>query len=76
MRQRVYVYRHHSGISKPEGQWVNRARHIYDTKKHMMRVKLSPLKLEDEAAYSCEITYEEPGMISYIISKFPRGLIS
>ena len=30
----------------------------------MMRVKLSPLKLEDEAAYSCEITYEEPGMIT------------
>ena len=26
-----------------------------------MRVKLSPLKLEDEGAYSCEITYEEPG---------------
>ena len=88
LRQRVYVYRHHSGISKPEGHWVNRARHIYDTKKHIMRVriliisaiitldmmkfedlkshfflkvKLSPLMLEDEAAYSCEITYEEPG---------------
>ena len=24
-------------------------------------MKLSPLILEDEAAYSCEITYEEPG---------------
>ena len=61
LRQRVYVYRHHSGISKPEGHWTGRARHIYDTKKHLMRVKLSPLKLEDEGAYSCEITYEEPG---------------
>ena len=61
LRQRVYVYRHHSGISKPEGHWTGRARHIYDAKKHLMRVKLSPLKLEDEGAYSCEITYEEPG---------------
>ena len=26
-----------------------------------MRVKLSPLQLEDQGAYSCEITYEEPG---------------
>jgi hypothetical protein len=50
-RQRVYVYRHRSGISKPESHWTGRARHIYDTKKHLMRVKLSPLKLEDEAAY-------------------------
>ena len=57
----MYVYRHHSGISKPEAHWAGRARHIYDTKKHSMRVKLSPLKLEDEGAYSCEITYEEPG---------------
>ena len=40
LRQRVYVYRHHSGISKPEGHWVNRARHIYDTKKHIMRVRI------------------------------------
>ena len=55
------MYRHHSGISKPEAHWSGRARHIYDTKKHLMRVKLSPLKLEDEGAYSCEITYEEPG---------------
>ena len=57
----MYVYRHHSGISKPEGHWSGRARHVYDTKKHLMRVKLSPLQLHDEAAYSCEITYEEPG---------------
>lgn len=61
LRERVYVYRHHSGISKPEAHWAGRARHIYDTKKHLMRVKLSPLKLEDEGSYSCEITYEEPG---------------
>ena len=57
----MYVYRHHSGISKPEAHWAGRARHIYDTKKHSMRVKLSPLSLEDQGTYSCEITYEEPG---------------
>ena len=59
LRERVYVYRHQSGISKPEGHWSNRANHIYDTKKHLMKVRLSPLMLEDEAAYSCEITYDE-----------------
>ena len=60
-RERVYVYRHHSGISKPEAHWAGRARHIYDSKKHSMRIKLSPLHLSDQGTYSCEITYEEPG---------------
>ena len=72
----MYVYRHQSGISKPEGHWSNRASHIYDTKKHLMKVRLSPLMLEDEAAYSCEITYDEVSEFLNVITGFYHLLVT
>ena len=59
--ERVYVYRHYSGLAKAENRWKGRAQHIYDPKRHMMRIRLSRLKLKDQASYRCEITYEEAG---------------
>ena len=59
--QRVYVYRHHSGVAKSEGAWHARARHAYDARAHAMRIELGPTRLEDEGVYACEITYEEDG---------------
>eukprot|EP00094_Tigriopus_californicus_P006888 TCALIF_06634-PA protein Name:"Similar to HMCN2 Hemicentin-2 (Homo sapiens)" AED:0.02 eAED:0.03 QI:0/0.5/0.28/0.85/1/1/7/253/1111 len=61
VNERVYVYRHHSGNAKSEGSWENRARHVYNAKRHAMRVSLYPTQLQDEAFYSCEITYEVDG---------------
>lgn len=37
--ERVYVYRHHSGIAKSEGSWEGRAQHQYDTKRHVMTIR-------------------------------------
>lgn len=37
--ERVYVYRHHSGLSKSEGLWEGRASHQYDTRRHVMTVR-------------------------------------
>jgi len=37
--ERVYVYRHHSGLSKSEGLWEGRASHQYDTRRHIMTVR-------------------------------------
>ena len=59
--ERVFVYRHNSGVAKAENRWKGRAEHIYDPNRHLMRIRLSRLKLEDQAAYRCEITYKEPG---------------
>ena len=59
--ERVFVYRHNSGVAKAENRWKGRAEHIYDSNRHIMRIRLSRLKLEDQARYRCEITYKEPG---------------
>ena len=59
--ERVFVYRHNSGVAKAENRWKGRAQHKYDTNRHLMRISLSKLKLEDQASYRCEITYKEPG---------------
>ena len=59
--ERVFVYRHNSGVGKAENRWKGRAEHIYDPNRHLMRIRLSRLKLEDQATYRCEITYIEPG---------------
>lgn len=59
--ERVYVYFHHNGKAKAENHWQDRANHTYDTKKHVMRIHLAPLRLEDEAKYRCEIDYEFAG---------------
>jgi hypothetical protein len=59
--ERVFVYRHNSGVAKAENRWKGRAVHIYDSNRHVMRIRLSRLKLEDQARYRCEITYKEPG---------------
>lgn len=59
--ERVYVYRHHSGLAKAENSWEGRARHSYDAKRHLIKIRLAPIDLQDEAAYRCEITYEEAG---------------
>ena len=61
MSERVFVYRHNSGVAKAENRWKSRAEHIYDPNRHLMRIRLSKLKLEDQASYRCEITYKEPG---------------
>ena len=37
--ERVYVYRHHSGLAKSEGSWEGRAEHQYDTKRHVMTIR-------------------------------------
>ena len=74
-QERVYVYRHHSGVSKvkannnfvkigceyfqAEGVWSGRATHVYDTTRFLMVVSLTPLILEDQGKYRCEITYED-----------------
>ncbi len=36
--ERVFVYRHNNGRGKAEGPWRGRAEHVYDTKRHVMRV--------------------------------------
>ncbi len=36
--QRVYVYRHNTGRGKSEGPWRGRVSHVYDAKRHVMRV--------------------------------------
>ena len=59
--ERVFVYRHNSGVAKAENRWKGRANHIYDPNRHLMRIQLSRLNLEDQASYRCEITYKEPG---------------
>ncbi len=42
--ERVYVYRHHSGLAKSEGSWEGRAEHQYDTKRHVMTIRFGFLK--------------------------------
>ena len=37
--ERVYVYRHHSGLAKSEGSWEGRAEHQYDAKRHIMTIR-------------------------------------
>ena len=59
MQERVYVYRHHSGVSKAEGVWSGRASHIYDTSRLSMVVLVLHITLSDQGRYRCEITYED-----------------
>ena len=59
VQERVYVYRHHSGVSKAEGVWAGRASHIYDSSRLRMMVSLVPVILSDQGRYRCEITYED-----------------
>ena len=59
MQERVYVYRHHSGVSKAEGVWSGRASHTYDTSRLSMVVSVVPISLSDQGRYRCEITYED-----------------
>ena len=59
VQERVYVYRHHSGVSKAEGVWSGRASHIYDTSRLSMVVSVVPISLSDQGRYRCEITYED-----------------
>ena len=59
MQERVYVYRHHSGVSKAEGVWSGRASHTYDTSRLSMVVLVLPISLSDQGRYRCEITYED-----------------
>ena len=58
--QRVYVYLHR-GQPKAENSWKGRANHSYDAKKHLMKVHLANVRLEDEGKYRCEIDYEFSG---------------
>ena len=59
VQERVYVYLHHSGVSKAEGVWAGRARHSYDRSGLRMKVSLGPVTLSDQGRYRCEITYED-----------------
>ena len=59
VQERVYVYRHHSGVSKAEGAWSGRASHIYDTARFLMIVSVLPISLSDQGRYRCEVTYED-----------------
>ena len=55
MQERVYVYRHHSGVSKAEGAWSGRASHIYDTSRFQMIVSVLPIALSDQGRYRLRI---------------------
>ena len=57
--ERVYVYRHLTGVAKSENAWQGRATHRYDSKHHVMHVGITKTHLDDEAFYRCEITYQE-----------------
>ena len=46
-------------FSQAEGVWSGRASHVYDTARFQMVVSLTPLILEDQGKYRCEITYED-----------------
>ena len=59
LQERVYVYRHHSGVSKAEGSWSGRASHIYDTSRFLMIVTVTPVNLGDQGRFRCEVTYED-----------------
>ena len=49
--ERLYVYRHTTGVAKSEGAWRGRARHSYDSKRHVMRLSLDPTRLSDAGYY-------------------------
>ena len=44
--ERVYVYRHHSGLAKSEGSWESRAEHQYDAKRHVMTIRFQMFRLK------------------------------
>lgn len=56
---RIYVFSQIGGIARAEGDSTERMTVEYEPKSPEALLKISPVKVEDEASYKCEITYLE-----------------
>ncbi|XP_044766559.1 uncharacterized protein LOC123322654 isoform X3 [Coccinella septempunctata] len=56
---RIYVFSHAGGIARAEGDATDRMTVEYTENSMEARLKISPVEVDDEATYKCEITYLE-----------------